>query len=130
MPRQIYNEEVRDLLDDQAGPQGQLLRLKLSSNEAVGNVRATARDEGEVERVLRLAQGRRCVKATNSNAESSRSHMLFTIRFDVLAMVADGRGDDGAGNTEHVRGGCLRKMCRVRSTAEAKKTSLSCFDMV
>lgn len=80
---EIYNEEVRDLLDDNAGPDGQLIKLKLSSNEAVGNVKVNAQNEKEVAGILQLAQERRCVKATKSNAESSRSHLLFTIHFDV-----------------------------------------------
>ena len=33
--------------------------------------------------VLDMAQERRCVKATMSYAESSRSHMVFTIHFKV-----------------------------------------------
>ena len=90
---EIYNEEVRDLLDDNAGPDGQLIKLKLNSNEAVGNVKVNARDEREVEGILQLAQERRCVKATKSNAESSRSHLLFTIHFDALS--SDGNGRSG-----------------------------------
>jgi len=97
---EIYNEEVRDLLDDNAGPQGQLIKLKLSSNEAVGNVKVTARDEQEVEGILQLAQERRCVKATKANAESSRSHLLFTIHFDVLSTSC---GDESVAS----RSGCL-----------------------
>ena len=93
---EIYNEEVRDLLDDNAGPDGQLIKLKLNSNEAVGNVKVNARDEQEVAGILQLAQERRCVKATKSNAESSRSHLLFTIHFDVSS--PDGNVD---------RSGCL-----------------------
>eukprot|EP00579_Thalassiosira_antarctica_P011874 CAMPEP_0201922158 /NCGR_PEP_ID=MMETSP0903-20130614/10260_1 /ASSEMBLY_ACC=CAM_ASM_000552 /TAXON_ID=420261 /ORGANISM="Thalassiosira antarctica, Strain CCMP982" /LENGTH=1269 /DNA_ID=CAMNT_0048459237 /DNA_START=92 /DNA_END=3901 /DNA_ORIENTATION=- len=98
---EVYNEEVRDLLDDNAGPQGQLIKLKLSDNEAVGNVKVTARDEKEVEGILQLAQERRCVKATKSNAESSRSHLLFTIHFDVSSTST--RDDDSA----TIRSGCL-----------------------
>jgi kinesin family protein C1 len=79
---EIYNEEVRDLLEYNAGPDGQLIKLKLSSNEAVGNVKVNARDEQEVGGILKLAQERRCVKATKVNAESSRSHLLFTIHFN------------------------------------------------
>ena len=78
---EIYNEEVRDLLA--SGPNGQLLKLKLNSNEAVGNILVAARNEEEVSGVLNLAQKSRCIKATKSNAESSRSHLLFTIHFDV-----------------------------------------------
>ena len=47
---EIYNEEVRDLLDDSCGPDGQLIKLRLSSNEPVGNVKVNARDENEVAR--------------------------------------------------------------------------------
>ena len=79
---EIYNEEVRDLLEYNAGPDGQLIKLKLSSNEAVGNVKVNAQDEREVDDILKLAQERRCVKATKVNAESSRSHLLFTIHFN------------------------------------------------
>eukprot|EP00580_Thalassiosira_gravida_P010276 CAMPEP_0201648614 /NCGR_PEP_ID=MMETSP0493-20130528/37953_1 /ASSEMBLY_ACC=CAM_ASM_000838 /TAXON_ID=420259 /ORGANISM="Thalassiosira gravida, Strain GMp14c1" /LENGTH=249 /DNA_ID=CAMNT_0048124301 /DNA_START=9 /DNA_END=758 /DNA_ORIENTATION=+ len=96
---EIYNEEVRDLLDNNAGPQGQLLKLKLNSNEAVGNVKVDARDETEVAGILKLAQERRQVKATKSNSESSRSHLLFTIHFDVSSAASNG-GAKG-------RSGCL-----------------------
>ncbi|KAL7539613.1 hypothetical protein ACHAXR_009451 [Thalassiosira sp. AJA248-18] len=92
---EIYNEEVRDLLDDNAGPDGQLIKLKLSSNEAVGNVKVNARDGKEVAGILQLAQERRCVKATKSNAESSRSHLLFTIHFDVSSVSSDGVSRSG-----------------------------------
>ena len=57
--------------------------MKLTSNEVVGNVLAEVNTVDEVLQVLKLAQGRRCVKATNSNSESSRSHMIFTIHFKV-----------------------------------------------
>ena len=33
--------------------------------------------------IVAEAQTRRCVKATKSNAESSRSHMVFTLHFSV-----------------------------------------------
>ena len=95
---EIYNEEVRDLLDDNAGPDGQLIKLKLSSNEAVGNVKVDAQDEQEVAGILQLAQERRCVKATKSNAESSRSHLLFTVHFEVSSTANDGAA---------TRSGCL-----------------------
>jgi kinesin family protein C1 len=95
---EIYNEEVRDLLEYNAGPDGQLIKLKLSSNEAVGNVKVNARDEREVEGILELAQERRCVKATKVNAESSRSHLLFTVHFN-------GSSTDDASTSG--RSGCL-----------------------
>jgi kinesin family member C1 len=80
---EIYNEQVRDLLVPNAGPNGREVSLKVTSNEVVGNLRVPADSEAEIMTILALAQSRRCVKATQSNAESSRSHMVFTIHFDV-----------------------------------------------
>ena len=92
---EIYNEEVRDLINYKAG---QLIKLKLSSNEAVGNVKVNAQDEREFEDILKQAQERRCVKATKVNAESSRSHLLFTVHFN-------GSSTDDASTSG--RSGCL-----------------------
>ena len=74
---EIYNEKVRDLLSSGKD------ELKLTSNEVVGNILVETNTVDEVLQVLQLAHGRRCVKATNSNSESSRSHMIFTIHFKV-----------------------------------------------
>lgn len=86
---EIYNEEVYDLLDSAAGPNGQKVKIKLSSNEAVNNIVLEASSQDEVQGVLQLAQQRRCVKATKSNAESSRSHLLFTIRFELSSLTIE-----------------------------------------
>jgi hypothetical protein len=80
---EVYNEQVRDLLAPSSGPNGREIPLKVTSKEVVGNVVVATSTEEEVMNVLDLAQSRRCVKATSSNSESSRSHMLFTIHFDV-----------------------------------------------
>jgi hypothetical protein len=80
---EVYNEQVRDLLAPNGGPNGREVPLKVNSKEVVGNIQAVTETEEEVFRVLALAQKRRCVKATSSNEHSSRSHMLFTIHFDV-----------------------------------------------
>eukprot|EP00339_Tiarina_fusa_P000235 CAMPEP_0117027738 /NCGR_PEP_ID=MMETSP0472-20121206/20241_1 /TAXON_ID=693140 ORGANISM="Tiarina fusus, Strain LIS" /NCGR_SAMPLE_ID=MMETSP0472 /ASSEMBLY_ACC=CAM_ASM_000603 /LENGTH=1076 /DNA_ID=CAMNT_0004735053 /DNA_START=69 /DNA_END=3299 /DNA_ORIENTATION=- len=80
---EVYNEQIRDLLVPNAGSEGRELSLKVSANEAVGNIHQPVSSEEEVSKILRLAQKRRCVKATASNAVSSRSHMLFTIHFKV-----------------------------------------------
>ncbi|KAL7449438.1 hypothetical protein ACHAWC_001498 [Mediolabrus comicus] len=86
---EIYNEEVYDLLDAEAGPKGQKMKIKLNSNEAVNNIVVEASSQDEVQGVLQLAQQRRCVKATKSNSESSRSHLLFTVRFEVTSLTND-----------------------------------------
>ena len=96
---EIYNEEVRDLLGYNAGPDGKLIKLELRSNNAVGNVKVIAQDVQQVEVILKLAQERRCVKATKVNAESSRSHLLFTIHFD---------GSSTNNASASGRSGCLR----------------------
>jgi len=80
---EIYNDNVRDLLVPKSGPNGKEINLKLSSKEAVGNRVLPAKSVEDVMNVLDMAQKRRCVKATMSNAESSRSHMIFTIHFKV-----------------------------------------------
>ena len=75
---EIYNETVRDLLSpDQKGD------LRVTSNEVVGNLLVDTGTADEVMEVLQMAQSRRCVRSTQSNSESSRSHMVFTIHFQV-----------------------------------------------
>ena len=78
---EIYNENVRDLLAPNGGTDGRELNLKVTSKAVVGNVVLPAQNETEVAKILDKAQNRRCVKATASNAVSSRSHMLFTVHF-------------------------------------------------
>jgi kinesin family member C1 len=79
---EIYNEEVRDLLAATSKTSSRE-SLKVTSKEVVGNILVSTSSKEEVMEVLELAQSRRCVRATKSNAESSRSHMLFTIHFEV-----------------------------------------------
>lgn len=78
---EVYNETVRDLLASNCDRE---ICLKLNSNEAVGNIVASVDSKDDVYEILRLATRRRCTKATNSNAQSSRSHMLFTMNFSVV----------------------------------------------
>lgn len=70
---EVYNEKVFDL-------------LATSGNIEVSNTQEhTVLEADDVESVLdvvKKAQNRRCVRATNSNAESSRSHLLFTIHLN------------------------------------------------
>lgn len=86
---EIYNENVRDLLS--ASKQDTF--LKIVANEAVGSTHLPVNSEMDVFKVLEMAQKRRCVKATASNATSSRSHMLFTIVFNVQSK--DGTAQTG-----------------------------------
>jgi len=76
---EVYNDDVRDLLTN-----GKKNIIQVTSKEVIGQTQIEATTEEEVKQILNLAQSRRCVKSTFSNAESSRSHMLFTIHFDVV----------------------------------------------
>lgn len=75
---EVYNEKVRDLLSS-SNPK----EVKVSSGEVIGNRIVSKITEEQVMKLLSLAQSRRCVKSTCSNSESSRSHMVFTVHFDV-----------------------------------------------
>jgi kinesin family member C1 len=74
---EIYNEKVYDLMSSSRE------EIKVTSNEVVGNILVETKTAEDVLQILKLAQSRRCVKATNSNAVSSRSHLIFTIHFNV-----------------------------------------------
>lgn len=75
---EVYNEKVRDLISSEKDQD-----LKVTSNEVVGNLVIKTDTVEEVMKVMKLAQSRRCVKATGTNSESSRSHMIFTVHFNV-----------------------------------------------
>jgi len=80
---EIYNEQVRDLLSTKAG--GHETSLKIAGNKAVGSINQPVTNEAGVFKILQRAQNLRTVKATASNATSSRSHFLFTIDFCVMS---------------------------------------------
>jgi len=83
---EIYNEQVRDLLAPKAaGGRGKETSLKVFGNKAVGSIQQSVHDESSVFAILKKAQQRRTVKATQSNATSSRSHLLFTIEYTITA---------------------------------------------
>lgn len=104
---EIYNENIRDLLtlNKRQGT------LRIVSNDVVGNVCVTVDKEQEVYEILSLASSKRCVKATNSNIESSRSHMLFTLHFvvkqdDKISRVGKLHICDLAGSERLDKSGC------------------------
>ena len=59
------------------------MNISVNSNEAIGNVILPVSDENEMLSVLTMAQERRSVMTTDSNEESSRSHLLVTINFEI-----------------------------------------------
>ena len=78
---EIYNEHVHDLLSRKGNTSYNEIHLHINSNEALGNKVLEANSTEDVMSVLEIAQKRRCVKATKSNSESSRSHLIFTVNF-------------------------------------------------
>ena len=118
---EIYNEQVRDLLSPKtAGGNGQETSLKVSGNKAVGSIHQAVHDEEDVFAILKKAQQRRTVKATASNATSSRSHLLFTIEYTITSKdgstqvgklnVCDLAGSERLSKSgAHVAGGSLLK---------------------
>ena len=78
---EIYNEHVHDLLSRKGNSSYNEIHLHINSNEALGNKVVEANSTEDVMSVLDIAQKRRCVKATKSNSESSRSHLIFTVNF-------------------------------------------------
>jgi kinesin family member C1 len=113
---EIYNEQVRDLLAEKRGSStsGENHSLKIVANEAVGSIRQAVSTESDVFKILQTAQQRRCVKATSSNATSSRSHLLFTLQFTVHSK--DGTNQSGKLN--------VSTHDTVNSSIEAKINSI------
>ena len=76
---EIYNEEVRDLLGKD--PEAKL-DLREDPERGVYVVDLTAvvvKDYDEIDQVMKLGNTHRTVGATAMNADSSRSHSLFTV---------------------------------------------------
>lgn len=74
---EVYNECVRDLLSKNLNEVN--ISMNKSCQESTSNILFDAPDETTVYSIIDKAQKRRCVKATKSNKESSRSHLIFTI---------------------------------------------------
>eukprot|EP00934_Nitzschia_sp_Nitz4_P003577 Nitzschia sp. Nitz4//scaffold7_size249615//46813//49980//NITZ4_001150-RA/size249615-processed-gene-0.180-mRNA-1//-1//CDS//3329558361//3567//frame0 len=126
---EVYNENVRDLLVSSSDIDGKGVSLKVKANEAVGSRIEPAHAVQDVERILAKAQSRRCVKATASNAVSSRSHMLFTIYFKVTSKdgsvrtgklnVCDLAGSERLGKShanEHVGGALMKETKHINTS--------------
>jgi hypothetical protein len=129
---EIYNENIRDLLalDNRQDP------LRVVSSDVIGNVCATVEKEEDVYEILSFASSKRCVKATNSNVESSRSHMLFTIHFvahhnDEIMRVGKLHICDLAGSERLDKSGChmMSDGSLLKETQNINK-SLMCLSTV
>eukprot|EP00804_Cyclotella_cryptica_P018144 CCRYP_005918-RB/>CCRYP_005918-RB protein AED:0.24 eAED:0.24 QI:476/1/1/1/1/1/4/64/1154 len=95
---EIYNEELRDLLDDGTSAKaGEKSKLEIMEGKNGTFCRGlTEKQVNTAEDVLKLmqkAQHQRIVGETKMNKASSRSHCLFTIQVHGKIALIDGDGD-------------------------------------
>ncbi|XP_063229667.1 osmotic avoidance abnormal protein 3 [Bacillus rossius redtenbacheri] len=105
---EIYNEEIRDLLGEDARRR---LDLKEHADKGVyvqDLSQHPVQGVRDCEALMRLGWGNRAVGATLMNADSSRSHSIFSVR---LEMLREG---------EHIRSGKLNLVDLAGSERQAK----------
>ncbi|XP_077867468.1 osmotic avoidance abnormal protein 3-like isoform X1 [Saccoglossus kowalevskii] len=112
---EIYNEEIRDLLAKDTKKKLELkehpekgVYVKDLSMHGVHNV-------SECERIMGTGWSNRATGATLMNADSSRSHSIFTIHLEMCE--TDGEGED------HIRAGKLNLVDLAGSERQAKTGS-------
>ena len=88
---EIYNEEIRDLLGDDIKKKLDLkehpergVYVKDISLHPVANT-------GECEALMAKGWSNRATGATKMNADSSRSHSIFTINIEMMSSTGDGQ---------------------------------------
>jgi kinesin family protein 3/17 len=103
---ELYNEEVRDLLNPKAG------KLELKERADVGVYvkdlsTFVIKDVQEMDRLMTFGNKNRSVGATEMNARSSRSHSIFSITVEASEKVEEGggQGQGGGGKGGSVKGG-------------------------
>ncbi|CAD5114844.1 DgyrCDS3880 [Dimorphilus gyrociliatus] len=109
---EIYNEEVRDLLG-----KDQNVRLEVKERPDVGVYvkdlsMFVVNNADDMDRIMTMGNKNRVVGATNMNAQSSRSHAIFTVTIE--------RSDIGADKQEHVRAGKLHLVDLAGSERQTK----------
>ncbi|XP_076293820.1 osmotic avoidance abnormal protein 3 isoform X2 [Lasioglossum baleicum] len=92
---EIYNEKLRDLLQD---GNSDLLMLKEDPNRGTyvaGGLReVTVKDAQECARLVEQGDRRRALAATKMNAASSRSHAVLTLSLETLAINEDNQSEN------------------------------------
>ncbi|KAG9391215.1 Kinesin motor domain [Carpediemonas membranifera] len=88
---EIYNEEIRDLLEPK---KGEKLKLRYDKNiEAFfveGLSAHTVKCEADVDQIVKRGNKARVTAATAMNKQSSRSHSIFTLRMECREVI-DGK---------------------------------------
>lgn len=114
---EIYNEEIRDLLGKDVK---QRLELKEHPDRGVyvrDLTKIPVHSASEIEKIMELGSKSRSVGATLMNADSSRSHSIFTISLERCSTDISG-GAEGGGSG--VRAGKLNLVDLAGSERQAK----------
>ena len=108
---EIYNEEIRDLLNIK----GARLELKERADTGVyvkDLSTFVVKDGEEMDKLMSVGNKNRSVGATEMNAQSSRSHSIFTITVEASEVGPDGE--------EHVKAGKLHLVDLAGSERQGK----------
>lgn len=103
---EIYNEKLRDLLQDSGGEN--LLQLKEDPSRGTyvaGGLReTTVKNAIECGRLVEQGNRRRIAAATKMNQASSRSHAVLTLSLEAIAINDDDDDDDNKRSSAVRRG--------------------------
>ncbi|XP_018406926.1 PREDICTED: osmotic avoidance abnormal protein 3-like [Cyphomyrmex costatus] len=92
---EIYNERLRDLLQDDTGETLTLKEDPTKGTYVAGGLReVTVKDATECAALVQQGDQRRAAAATKMNAASSRSHAVLTLSLEAIAI----NNDDKRGN--------------------------------
>jgi len=115
---EIYNEEIKDLLADPKNPPK--CDIKEDPDKGIfvkGLSEVVVESEGDMDNLLDRGQQSRTVAATAMNAESSRSHSIFTV-------VIEASSTDPESGREMIRAGKLN-LVDLAGSERQKKTGAS-----
>jgi kinesin family protein 3/17 len=114
---EIYNEEIRDLLGADVKKK---LELKESNDTGVyvcGLSMLPVHNVSECEKIMEKGWKSRAVGATLMNADSSRSHSIFTVYLERVSTLPEEEGDE---NSSNIRKGKLNLVDLAGSERQAK----------
>ena len=101
---EIYNEEIRDLLNPLARERNGALRIvdnPIAGPYVRGLTEEVVLTPTRVLEILRIGEGHRAVASTSMNARSSRSHTLFRMVVESRPAGSTGGSGDGDGEGSH-----------------------------
>ena len=92
---EIYNEEVYDLLEEKKrGVNSTKLEIKENPDKGIfvkDLSQVVVKSIPDIERAMNFGTNNRKTASTAMNAESSRSHSIFTIYIETATLQADGK---------------------------------------